>query len=294
MDEIDLNLIKKLVANSRIPYRDLAETSNMSVSAIHKRINKLIEDGVISTFIARPSIIALKYLWIVIFGTSKARSLTEMSKEIGYHENVERIAIMSGKFVYVVGFLRDISELQDFSNYVSNTAQIIEPNVGILNVRYVTTPESLTTIDYKILKTLNRDARKSITDIAEDVGISAKTVRKRLDRMIENKLVTFSTQWAPVYKDCFITLFDINLNEGTDVQSTILYLNKKYSQNLVDCASYSNIPNMIIMETWTTNAQESQMILEKLHTEGFKNIIPHIRLSGEYFDCWIDQLLRTK
>ena len=148
MDEIDLSLIKMLVANSRIPYRDLADMSNMSVSAIHKRINKLIEDGVISAFIARPSIIALKYLWIVIFGTSKARSLADMSKEIGDHENVERIAIMGGKFVYIVGFLRDISELQDFSNYVSNTAQIIEPTVGILNVRYVTTPESLTTIDY--------------------------------------------------------------------------------------------------------------------------------------------------
>ena len=41
MDETDLFIIKKLFENSRIPYRDLAQISNMSVSAIHKRINKL-------------------------------------------------------------------------------------------------------------------------------------------------------------------------------------------------------------------------------------------------------------
>jgi len=62
MDEIDFFLLKKLVRNSRLTYRELAEMTDLSVSAIHKRINKLIEDEIIEAFIARPSIIALKYL----------------------------------------------------------------------------------------------------------------------------------------------------------------------------------------------------------------------------------------
>ena len=107
---------------------------------------------------------------------------------------MENVAIATGKMLYISAILRNISELQEFSNFASNTAQISDPTIGILNIPYITTPEPLTTIDYKILKALNKDARKPMTDIADDVGLSAKTVKKRLDRMIENYLVEFTIQ----------------------------------------------------------------------------------------------------
>jgi len=293
MDEIDFLLLKKLIGNSRLTYRELADMADLSVSATHKRINKLIDEGIIETFVARPSIFALKSLWVIIFGTSKAKSMNVVSKEIGQHENTVFIGIAGQKSLYIYALLRNISELQEFSIFVSKTAQINEPIVGIVNVPYITTPEPLTTIDYKILKTLNRDARKPITDIAEDVGLSAKTVRKRLDRMIENNLASFSINWN-IWKDSFITVFSIILNEGTDVISTIQYLSQKYSKNIFSCLSYSNIPKMITLETWAKTAQESQKIQKELQTEGFKNITPYIAYTGDYYNIWVDQLLRTK
>ncbi len=80
----------------------------------------------------------------------------------------------------VVGQLRDISLLQDYSSYVIRTAKYNTPDIGIVKTPYITSPEPLTSIDYKILKTLNRDARKPIIDIADYIGLSLKTVRKRL------------------------------------------------------------------------------------------------------------------
>ena len=294
MDEIDLIIIRRLFVNCRITYRELAEMTNMSVSAIHKRIRSLLDDGIITAFTARPSVVALKSLWVLISGTSNAKSMDAVSKELGQHESVESVAIGGGKFLIIAGFLRNISELQDYSSYVSRTAQISEPTIGIINVPYMTTPEPITKIDYKILKSLNRDARKTIADVADDVGLSAKTVRKRLDRMIENNLATFTIQWKPLYKESFITIFNLILNEGTDMISTIQHINQKYSQNVVICFSYSNIPNLITLETWSKTAQESQRIQEELQNEGFKDVIPQIALSGNYYDCWVDQLLRTQ
>ena len=294
MDEIDLIILKKLIENSRLTYRELAEVANMSVSAIHKRIKSLEDDGIINAYIARPSIIALKYLWVLIFGTSNAKSLDIVSKELGQHENIYIVVIGGGKYISIPAYVRSISELQDFVGYVSRTGQISEPTVGIINMSYSTSPEPLTTIDYKILKSLNRDARKPITDISDDVGLSAKTVRKRLDRMIENKLASFTIEWMPLYENCFVTVFHLFLNEGTDINSTIQYLNHKYPQNTAYCHSYSNIPNFISMHTWAKSPQDSQRIQKELQTEGFKDIIPHIYLSAEYYDCWVDQILRTK
>jgi len=293
MDEIDLLILRKLLENSRLTYRELADMNNMSVSAIHKRIKKLEENGIITAYIAQPSVIALKCLFILIFGTSDAKSMDAVSKELGQHESIRFVGITGGKFLYITSYLRDISELQDYSAYVSRTAQISKPTIGIINVPYLTTPEPLSNIDFKILKTLNRDARKPITDIADNVGLSAKTIRKRLDRMIENKLASFSIQWMP-HKNNFVMVFHLILNEGTDMNSIIQHIYEKYSQNIAYCLNYSNIPNLITLHTWAKNTQDAQKIQEELHTEGFKDVIPHIFIDAKWFDCWVDQLLRTK
>ncbi|UCC20884.1 MAG: Lrp/AsnC family transcriptional regulator [Promethearchaeota archaeon] len=294
MDEIDLFIIRKLLSNSRLTYRELADMTNMSVSGIHKRISKLEDDGIINYYIARPSLIALKYLWVAIFGSSNAKSLDVVSKELGQHENISMVCITGGKFLYVKAYLRNISELQDYSSYVSRTAQISDPTIGIISVPYITTPEPLTKIDFKILKTLNRDARKPITDIADDIGISAKTARKRLDRMIENNLVSFTIRWTPAHENCYFTIFYLLLNESTDLNSTVQHLNKKFSKNIAYCFTFSNIPHLILLSTLTKTSKDTQRIQEELQTEGFNDVIPHIFLSVKWYDCWVDQLLRTK
>jgi len=293
MDEIDLVILQKLFENSRLTYRELAELINISVSAVHKRLKKL-EERTITSYIARPSINAMKYLPVLIFGTSKARSMDALSKELGQNENIISIAITGGKFLLISAYVRNISELQDYTNYVSKTAQISDPTVGIIDVPYVSFPESLTSIDYNILKTLNRDSRMSILDIADDVGLSSKTVRKRLDRMKENNLVTFSIEFSPLYKNSFITLYNIELFNGTDIKSTIQQLYKKYPLNIIICASYSNIPNSILLETWAKSPQDSHLLQKELENENFKDKIPHIFISIDWYECWIDKELRSK
>ena len=293
MDEIDLLILRKLLENSRVTYRELAEMNNMSVSAIHKRIKKLEDEEIITAYIAQPSVIALKCLFVLIFGTSDAKSMDAVSRELGQHESIRFVGIAGGKFLYITAYLRDISELQGYGAYVSKTAQIREPTIGIINIPYITTPEPLSSIDFKILKTLNRDARKPITDIADDLGLSPKTVRKHLDRMIENRLASFSIQWMP-HKNNFVLVFHLILNEGIDMNSTLQHINEKYSQNIAYCLNYSNIPNLITLHTWAKNTQDGHKIQEELYTEGFKDVIPHIFIDAKWSDCWVDQLLRTK
>jgi Lrp/AsnC family transcriptional regulator for asnA, asnC and gidA len=294
MDDIDTLFIRSLVLNSRLTYRELADMSDMSVSAVHKRIKNLEEEGTILAYIARPSQIALKYIWVTIFGTSNAKSMDVVSKELGLHEGVNMVCIMASKFLYIKVFLRDISYLQEYGSHIARVAQINEPNIGINNVTYMTTPEAFTSIDYKILKTLNRDARKPIVDIADSVGISAKTVRKRLNYMIENNLAQFTIEWAPAQENTYLTLFYLYLNEGMNLDSMVQHLTKKFSQQLQYCFTYSNIPNLILLITTTKSSKETQGIQEELQTEGFKDVIPRVFFSITWYECWVDELLRAK
>ena len=111
--------------------------------------------------------------------------------------------------------------------------------------------------------------------------------------MVENKLASFSIQWMP-HKKNFVMVFHLILKEGTDMNSTIQHIIAKYSQNIAYCLNYSNIPNLITLHTWAKNTQDAQKIQEELHTEGFKDIIPHIFIDATWFDCWVDKLLRIK
>jgi len=294
MDDIDTLIIRSLVLNSRLTYRELADMTDMSVSAIHKRIRILENNGTILAYIARPSLIALKYIWVTIFGRSNAKSMDVVSKELGQHEGVNMVLINAGKFLYIKIYLRSIAELQEYSSHISKVAQISEPSVGINNVSYMTTPEALTSIDYKILKTLNRDARKPIVDIAEDVGVSAKTVRKSLNHMIEHKLAQFTIEWAPAHENTYLTLFYLYLNEAMNIDSMVHQLTTRFSQPLQYCFTYSNIPNLILLVITTKSSKETHKIQEELQTEGFKDVIPNVFFSITWYECWVDQLLRTK
>ena len=112
MDEIDLLIQQKLLANSRLTYRDLAEITDISVSAVHKRLRRMEEDKIITDYNARPSILALNYLPVLIFGTSNVKSIDVLCKELGEHESIFSITVASGKFLFISAYLKNISELE--------------------------------------------------------------------------------------------------------------------------------------------------------------------------------------
>ena len=56
VDKTDVILCQLLLADSRLSYRKLAEKLNLSVTAVHNRIQSLIEMGIIRKFNAKLSL----------------------------------------------------------------------------------------------------------------------------------------------------------------------------------------------------------------------------------------------
>lgn len=290
MDEVDLLICKNLMKNSRLTYRELAQETSLTVNAVHKRVQHLIEIGTIRAFTARPNIAALKGIMVGTWGTTKAKSVDDVLLKLKEHDGVWFVAIQSGKFLYIVAYLRDISELQNYSSFVAKTSEIDHPTVGLINLPYQTVPETLKNVEFKILKSLRRDARKSAADVAEEVGLSTKTVTKAIDRMIKNQLVEFSIDWAPVSENDFITVFYVYLQDNTNINAKYQRLMEKFGKNIMYILTYSNIPDLLTMHTWTRSAQEMQNITRDLQAEGFRDVVPFILLGGRYYTCWLDDL----
>ena len=128
----------------------------------------------------------------------------------------------------------------------------------------------MTSVDYKIIKSLRQNARKAVVDIADETGLSAKTVKKQIDSMLENQLIRLTWEWNPIYENCIVTVFTLHLADGMDLRKQFQHLYKKYSKNIVVAFSYSNIPNILTMEVVTSTQFQSQKIQQDLQAEGYK------------------------
>ncbi|MGQ9690634.1 MAG: AsnC family protein [Thermoproteota archaeon] len=146
-------------------------------------------------------------------------------------------------------------------------------------------------MDYQIIRSLRDDSRKVVSDIAQELGVSTKTVRRRLNRMMEFELVDMSIDWYPDASNDIITVLHLNLNPGVD-KNMVEKLLQKCWPNIFLHWSFSNIPNLLLAFVWTNTMKEVKTICENLERETvFRSVLPNVLYTGYIFKTWIDRLV---
>jgi DNA-binding Lrp family transcriptional regulator len=301
MDKTDMSLILLLLQNSRLSYAELADKLSPSVNAIHKRIQQLIEADVIHKFTAKVSILASQAIPIYVFGTSQLTSFKDLPHKLRSQGSIYWLAIGSGKFLYIGAYARNLAELEPIISFIKKEAALPEPTVGIMQPNQPSAkslrPSDLTLcdLDYQIISLLKDDARKAIADIANELDISSKTVRRRLSRMIKNNLIELTLEWYPDKSDDITTLMDLRLNPDSDQAMVAYQILKKYSTNALFYWSYANIPNATTFVIWTNSMTELDKLHERIEKEPeVISAVPYILCIGYIFETWRDSLAQSK
>lgn len=300
MDETDLVLSKLLLQNSRLSYSELADILGLSVNAVHKRIQTLIGQGVIRAFTAKISISALKAIPLVVFGRSEAQSF-EAAEKFRKHGFTYWVGVAGGNYLYLGVYLRNITELESYVDFIRKEAKMPDPTVGIEH--YVSAFQSplasreatLYPLDYQIIYALHKNARKLISEVAEELGVSARTVRRRLSRLIREGLIELSIEWYPDASNDIMTIFHLQLKASADKSKTVSLLMEKYSPYTIFFWSFSNLPNQLVGVVWTNTMKQLRDIQRSIQSEGiFESVIPNILYTGYIFDTWRDKLVREE
>jgi DNA-binding Lrp family transcriptional regulator len=295
VDKIDVILCQMLLANSRLSYRELAEKLNLSVTAVHNRIQVLIDIGIIRKFTARPTIFAQNAINIFIFGTSKTKLLRDLKPKIEKQGSIYWLAVGGGNVLYIGAYLKNIAELEPLVSFIKETAEMPEPTVGITfspipsTLKNIKIETQLCDLDYKIIHSLKDDSRKAISDVAEELEISAKTVRRRLDRMMKNYLIELSIGWYPDASNDIISAFHVSLKPDADKNTPNLILQKHYP-NALFYWGFSNVPNCYIFLTWSPTSKEVKDLRESFELESVvQSVAPNIIYTGYIFNTWRDK-----
>ncbi len=134
MDEVDIALILMLLTNSRTPYQELAKRLNLSVNAVHKRVQSLIDEGVIAGFTARPHLVVLGAIDVIIYGKSDTASIRDTMKRLSENDSIYWVAAASGNYLFVGCYFQNLGELEHIAEYIREKGKIPDPKVGIVNL----------------------------------------------------------------------------------------------------------------------------------------------------------------
>jgi DNA-binding Lrp family transcriptional regulator len=306
MDRTDVSLCLFLMTNSRTPYHELAAKLGLSINAVHKRIGAMVNQGIIKTFTAHPSLFSLGAVSVWVYGRSEAAHPGDVHLRLKADDRTYWVANSGGGYVYVGGYLRSISELDEFVAFVKREGELSEPTVGIIPTMGMIPPsqgisplnqfrspkESLRPLDYQILASMRKDSRKPATDIAAEVKTSTKTVHRRLEWMSEKGLVEFAIDWYPDASNDIIALCHVEVARRFDRLRVLEALKQRFSENILLEVLFSNLPNLLVLFLWTNSMRHMEDLRESIgRVEGVGSVMLNVLQIGYIFDTWRDELV---
>ncbi len=301
MDETDLRLCQLLLVNSRTPFRELADNLNISVQAVHRRVQNLFEIGAIERYYVMPSHKVWDRVTCCVYGHAETDSLDEIKKELSVNDNVHMIFTCSGNLMYVMGLLKSISEIDEFIDYVKKMTRISEPHIGIIPPmipytnrakRFSELSRPIKPLELRIIGSLHDNARKSFADIAQELNVSPRTVNRYLENMIKEEMIYLTIVWLPTTTGDIFSLLHIRLKDDIQKNDARNSLLKNYSPNIVFFMPFSNIPDMCVAITWSKTMKELENLQISVESEEFVSKTQvNMIYSGQRYDTWLERRL---
>ncbi|MHA2423542.1 MAG: Lrp/AsnC family transcriptional regulator [Candidatus Thorarchaeota archaeon] len=240
MDVFDRVLLGELAANCRISFTDLAKKYEVSVNTIKKRVEDLRDEGVIVAFDAQIPLGAIGGNFAVVMMKLTTKWSTDIVENLGKHPNIYAIAagIQPEAFALVVyrsnQELTQAIDILQSSQGVSDTETIplLPPLIGGKPPPSKSL-DDLKKIDWKILQKLRWNGRMQLGDLADAVGSSPASVRKRLQFMRENMLVSETILVNPSVTQGMVVMFSVDMPElSSEIQHELdTLLAKEFPDN---------------------------------------------------------------
>jgi DNA-binding Lrp family transcriptional regulator len=281
--------------SGRESYVELATKLGIDDQTVRSIIARMQESGFLKgwSITLNPRILGMHCASFLV--RTPGEVLASKDKIISQLELVEGVvAIFS--FLGDVGF-RLVSFYQDEAD-LERRMQLIASICGqtralaTWKIPFPPSSKNLKKTDWQIIKFLSSKSRKNVSEIANEVGISARTVRRRLDMMTEN--------------NCFFLspVMDVKKVEGFLYHCVILFDDKK-AKAVTDSVLRKSIERVVFVDssaefysavsTICRNISEAQQFLKWLQTQNGVHQVTAGALEDVIFvRDWIDQEIEKR
>ncbi len=223
MDNIDFEIIRLLMENSRLPSKQIAKSIGISINTVNRRIAKIVDEGVINYNLI---IDATKFGFDIIY------LLLHVKSEMSVIEDRLGVIGKIGMCMKCIGDLYIITLLVHRINNLERVIDMLLENLASIRIMVVrhAEPIRLSVNKLRIIKYLANKPRATNREISDMLGISSKTVKRSIDYLLNNGIIKFSLILNPAklkgYINFSIVIIDDDINKM--MYMLIPYLEKNF------------------------------------------------------------------
>ena len=231
VDEIDKGILFALLQNCRTPYRSLAQHFNMTANAIKKRVQKLIDTGVIVQFTAdlSPAMVDGDN-FIAVISTDGREDEEKCLNLIGSHILVREVGILSGSSYLAMGTSIGSESLRDLGSFLRAIENVnnVELHSLVKDANHGMKAD-LTKLQLRVLKCLVKDPRIPTNEISVITGLTVRRTRATIKKLLESGAVSLGIRWNLSAGDAFVFLLRIHWDEKTgSLEKILIFINENF------------------------------------------------------------------
>ena len=300
MDDTDRKLVILLYEDPRMPLKALAKGLGISRQAVNYRMQNLTKAGLFKSLRAEVSMFYLDGVLVWIWGKSKAALLDKVLDNLEESEFTARAIVAGGNELFIWGFLRRISDLSGYVEFVKHAAEMPELTVGLPCFCDGINPISfdggqppkdryrkLSPLDLKIIAVLQNNARKPIAEITDSIGASAKTIRRHIEVMRREGSLDYAAPWDIPPGEDMITIVYVSLKRSADTVKSARRLLRIDPIHFIFLRQFSNLPSFLIGLITSDRMTEIRRILGHIkEDEDVLSVTPNLIYSERGYTPW--------
>jgi len=292
LDDLDFSILKMLSTNSRISDHRIAKRLQVTTNTVKNRIGKLKEEGVLLGFETHLSATSFNatHCWLAA-ELYENKPGEKIIKEIGEIEKVSFIMPTTENLMVIS---------MDFFNStdLDNTIQQLSRKKGITGIQtYIYSSHPLhmkidmSPLDWKIVKSIRFNSRKSPSQIAEDCRVSTRTVNRRLKRLHDGGVIHYTIALNPMAsKGTIVHGIFVEYDVGVPRDRVVKSITSSV-KNLFNHFIMVNSPTvmMIFFGTRFSDIHGNELAIKAV--EGVRSIKTYFCTKVYYFRDWRDKLI---
>jgi DNA-binding Lrp family transcriptional regulator len=262
MDNLDMNILNRLLNNCRKSDRQIGIEIGISGGAVRARIKKMEKRGIIEGFFIKvePPVLGYGVLYFVVSG----ENINEILEQVSLVGEPYFVApCVGGITVCSVVIKENLEQKIALANKLMKDVRVL----SIFEAENPGFSSNLTKTDLEILEELVKDPRQKIEKIAKNTKMSTKTITRCIEKLQENDGIQFTLVYDPKKIIDFIPHAILAWIEG-DLKETLKNMNESFSE------SYLQIPfiakNQIVLFMYSDNVFKMDELTQKVRN--IKNV----------------------
>jgi DNA-binding Lrp family transcriptional regulator len=192
LDDLDMRIIRELggspLWNVRESYSNISRKLGVDEETVRMRVNRAKEHGFIPEWrmMVNPLLINCHEAHLDLEVRDEPRKANAISK-IKAVDGVYYINDFRGKEISVGMFYEDDESLERNVLLIESICE--SPKLAFWDSPFPRPDVQMSHLDWRIIEAMRDDARRDLEDVAKSLGVSARTVQRRLTAMKDGKAV---------------------------------------------------------------------------------------------------------